>query len=278
MVKEDNSKIGVLKKALAENPSTQNRKALIKAYRDTIQANPTDAENNAVFIGDIARLQIEGKAFTDATQTLIEGVKTFFTAAGTANNVWSLASIYENNLKAPDVAGIIKKLYAQQYSNGEKIQEAQQYTQANASSIADDIQALSSQMYNEETHRVDFRVANDFIQICQLYATLKPKDSLSPDYLHKAGETARSIRAFPLAISLYDWIYVQYPDYEKASQALFLKAFTYDNELQDKETAEKLYEEFLQKFPNDDFADDTQFLLDNLGKDDEEIIKSFGEK
>ena len=82
---------------------------------------------------------------------------------------------------------------------------------------------------------------------------------------------------FP-ADAIYDAIYTQYPQYEKAAQALFLKAFTYDNDLKDKGTAKALYEEFLQKFPNDDFADDTQFLLKNLGKNDEEIIKSFGQE
>ena len=32
---------------------------------------------------------------------------------------------------------------------------------------------------------------------------------------------------------------------------------------------------FCKSYPNDDFADDTKFLLENLGKDDEEIINSF---
>lgn len=132
-------------------------------------------------------------------------------------------------------------------------------------------------MYDEATHKVNFQAANDYIRICELFALLQPKNEQSPEYLHKAGETARAVRAFAKAVAIYDKIYTEYPTYEKSAQALFLKAFTYDNDLGDKATAKQLYEEFLQKFPNDDFADDTQFLLDNLGKDDEEIIKSFGE-
>ena len=134
---------------------------------------------------------------------------------------------------------------------------------------------LGSKMYNEETHRLDTKTATDFIESCELFALLKPEDSKSPDYLHKAGETARAIRAFPRAIGIYDRIYEKYPKFEKAPQSLFLKAFTYDNDLQDYAKARALYTEFLEKYPNDDFADDTQFLLKNLGKTDEEIIKSF---
>ncbi|MEN0006956.1 MAG: tetratricopeptide repeat protein, partial [Bacteroidota bacterium] len=78
--------------------------------------------------------------------------------------------------------------------------------------------------------------------------------------------------------AIYDQIYENYPDYEKAPQSLFLKAFTQDNDLKRPDEARKLYEEFLERYPEDDFADDTQFLLENLGKDDEEIIKSFQEK
>ena len=59
---------------------------------------------------------------------------------------------------------------------------------------------------------------------------------------------------------------------------MFLKAFTYDNDLKKVEEARVLYNEFLKKYPNDEFADDTKFLLENLGKDDEEIINSFGKQ
>ena len=96
--------------------------------------------------------------------------------------------------------------------------------------------------------------------------------------LHQAGETARSIRNYGKAIEIYDLIYNVFPDYEKAPQALFLKAFTLDNDLKQTEEAKALYEAFLEKHPDNEFADDTQFLLDNLGKDDEEIIQSFQQK
>ena len=186
--------------------------------------------------------------------------------------------IRDRYIQRPNIANTVKKLYVQQFPNGANIVAAKQAAMANKTTISEDIIALGGSMYDETTHKVDFQAANDYIRMCELFALLKSQDGLSPDYLHKAGETARAIRAFPKAVDIYDRIYTQYPTYEKAAQALFLKAFTYDNDLGDKATAKVLYEEFLKKFPNDDFADDTQFLLSNLGKDDEEIIKSFGEQ
>jgi len=272
------SKVDQLTQALAANSTKENRDALISAYRDTINAKPNDAATNAPFLTEMAKLHVENKNYVSALQTLMQGIQDYPKAAGVSQKVWSIANIYEQYIHRPGIANTVKKLYVQQFSNGANIKAAKQAAMASKTTIGEDIIALGGSMYDEATHKVDFQAANDYIRMCELFALLKPQDGLSPDYLHKAGETARAIRAFPRAVDIYDRIYTQYPTYEKAAQALFLKAFTYDNDLGDKATAKGLYEEFLKKFPNDDFADDTQFLLSNLGKNDEEIIKSFGEK
>ncbi len=272
---EDSSKIGTLKKALADSPTKENRDLLITAYQDAIKANPNDGATNSPLFSEMAKLHVENKAAVNGVQTLMQGISDYPTAKGVADNVWMLSTIYEQNIQSPTVAAIIKKLYLQVFPNGNQAAAAKQALASNSNSLVEDITALGSSMYDETTHKVDFQAANDYIRICELYALLQPKNAQSPEYLHKAGETARAVRAFPKAVAIYDLIYTQYPNYEKAAQALFLKAFTYDNDLNDKATAKRLYEEFLSKYPNDDFADDTQFLLSNLGKDDEEIIKGF---
>ena len=57
-----------------------------------------------------------------------------------------------------------------------------------------------------------------------------------------------------------------------------LSAFTLDNDLKRFEEARTLYEEFLERYPQNEFSDDARFLLENLGKDEEEIIRSFEKK
>lgn len=270
------SKVDQLTNALVTNPTKENREALIVAYQDTIKAKPNDAATNAPFFTKMAELHLTNKNYVRALQTLMQGIQDYPKAADVPQKVWLLADIYEKNIQRPNVANTVRKMYSQQFPKGTNAEAAKKVLMATKTTIAEDITALGGNMYDETTHKVDFQAANDYIRICELFSLLKPQDGLSPDYLHKAGETARAIRAFPKAVAIYDRIYANYPTYEKAAQALFLKAFTYDNDLGDKATAKVLYEEFLQKFPNDDFADDTQFLLANLGKNDEEIIKGFG--
>ena len=107
------------------------------------------------------------------------------------------------------------------------------------------------------------------------YADAFPTDSLSVKYLSKAGETARLLRQFDKALEIFGKIEKNYPNSREAAAAMFMKAFTLDNDLKKLEEAKLAYEAFLQKYPNDEFADDAQFLLKNLGKSPEEIIKVF---
>ncbi len=140
------------------------------------------------------------------------------------------------------------------------------------------IEELGKKMYDPATNRIDEKVAGEFIQTCEAYAKANPTDDKSPDYLLKAGETARTMKNFTKGIALYDRIITEYSDHPKAAQALFLKGFTLDNDMDQQEQAKTVYESFLVKYPSNEFADDTKFLLENLGKSDDEIIKSFEKK
>ena len=55
--------------------------------------------------------------------------------------------------------------------------------------------------------------------------------------------------------------------------ALFLKGFLLENDLKKPEKAKEIYESFMQKYPNHAMAKDVNFLIQNLGKSDKEIIE-----
>ena len=97
-------------------------------------------------------------------------------------------------------------------------------------------------------------------------------------YLISAGEMAALIKQYDKAIGYYERVITEFPNSAKAATALFMKAYTLDDKLNRLDDAKAVYEAFIAKYPNDDFADDAQFLLDNLGKSEEEIIKQFESK
>lgn len=113
------------------------------------------------------------------------------------------------------------------------------------------------------------------VQLLDLYKEMAGKTTGAEhmDYLWKAGETARAARDFPTAETIFLELYSQDTDPDLAAKALFLHAFMCDEDLKQFDRAKTLYEQFIKKFPDSDFTDDAQFLLENLGKTDEEMLE-----
>jgi len=125
---------------------------------------------------------------------------------------------------------------------------------------------------------VNIEASEKYIDLCEAFALSFPEDRMSPEYLFRASEIARAINSLPKAMSLYDWIIQYYPKSDKTASVLFMKGFILDSELSRKEEAKKVYNNFLEKYPGDSLANDVKFLLDNLGKSDQEIIKGLENK
>jgi outer membrane protein assembly factor BamD (BamD/ComL family) len=110
------------------------------------------------------------------------------------------------------------------------------------------------------------------------FADKYPDASESPDYLFKAAEISMNIGNHMQAIQLFDKFRERYPNEEKAPAALFFKGFVYDDRLKDLPTAEAVYDEFLQTYPDHKLANDVQAMKSHLGKSDDEIIREFEQR
>jgi TolA-binding protein len=142
------------------------------------------------------------------------------------------------------------------------------------------IKSLENKM-SSENFQLDangLKTAADLVEAYLNYAE-KFKDSPeAADYLYKAADLSLNINNSRQSLDLYNRIIYQYPDYKKAPECLFLMAYIYENYFQELGKAKKLYETFLAKYPDHDFADDAQVSIENLGKSPEELIRMFEEK
>lgn len=141
------------------------------------------------------------------------------------------------------------------------------------------IQTLAEKIFNEpDFNGLNRAACTEYIDACQAHALSYPNSVSSPSYLYKAAEVAKSIKSTQKALTLYDWILDEYPSFEKAATTLFIKGFIIENELGNDELAKSVYDSFLAKYPKHELADDVEFLIDNLGKTDEEIAKLIEDK
>ncbi len=126
---------------------------------------------------------------------------------------------------------------------------------------------------NPDKFGVNRKAAQSYVDACEAFALAYPGTKEAPEFLYKGTEVSRTLRTFSKSLSMYDWIIDQYPQYDKAPTAMFLKGFIIENELNNDEMAKEVYNSFLSKYPDHQLKDDVQFLLDNVGKTDEEIME-----
>jgi len=141
--------------------------------------------------------------------------------------------------------------------------------------IQDSISVFEKALFNPEVKKINKSKVLKIINFYTEYAERYPDDSLSPVYLFKASDVSMNLYRPSETIKILDTILIRYPDYEKTPTALFLKAFIYEDQVKNYDRARKYYQMFIDKYPDNEFADDAQMSLDNLGKSPEELIKSF---
>lgn len=138
------------------------------------------------------------------------------------------------------------------------------------------IKKMEGEMF--KAAELDNTKANDAIKLYTDFALYFPKDTLSPEYLFKAGEVATASKKYKRALEQYETILSKYPDYKHYKETMYLKAFLLDNFLNDDAAAKLVYEEVISKYPNTNYAKDARSAIDNLGKTDEQLMEEIKKK
>lgn len=142
------------------------------------------------------------------------------------------------------------------------------------------IKSLEKQIGSEKftLDEKGIQLANELVKEYLDYANKYKNSPEAPDYMYSAADLSLNIGKSKEALDLYNQIIYKYPDYAKAPECLFLEGYIYENYFNEYGKAKEIYESFLQKYPNHDFADDARISIENMGKSPEELIKSFEEK
>ncbi|MCB0572435.1 MAG: tetratricopeptide repeat protein [Phaeodactylibacter sp.] len=270
--------IAQLEKAMEANPSTEDAETLIKLYQDYAAQYPDDADYNPRYLYRAAALQFRQNHFSGAATLLGQAIDGYYESDNTPQAIRFLGELFLDNLLNPESATTVFQALVEAFPGTEAAKKAQEKLPASAPAPLSRIDMMASQMFNDSLKRYDYRITNNYIASCELYAMILPNSPDAPRLLYDAAEASRSVRAFTKALKLYEKINTRYPEYEKAPLALFMRAFTLDNDLKRYDEARVLYEEFLAKYPDHDFAEDARAVLENLGKTDEEILQMLEEK
>ncbi len=136
------------------------------------------------------------------------------------------------------------------------------------------IATLEAKLFGQEED-YNAKDALELMHLYVLYSDSLPSDSLAPIYLFKAADISMFQQEGGQTIAILDRILVKYPQHELAAMSLFLKAFTFDTRLNDTASARVYYQQFVNKYPDEEFTDDAINALKNLGKTPEELVREF---
>lgn len=142
-----------------------------------------------------------------------------------------------------------------------------------AGEVAGLLMANFASVSDATTGSLNMAASKEYVKAANELSDKYPTDTLAALPLYKSAEVVRAMNDSQQAAKTYQRVYDRYPTFSKAGEALFMLAFTYDEDLKDLDKAKATYEAFLKAFPTHDFADDTEMLLKNLGKSDAEILR-----
>ena len=139
------------------------------------------------------------------------------------------------------------------------------------------IEKLEKQVFATE-NAINPQIAGDLVSAYCDFADLNPKDVKTPEYLFKAIDVSMNLNEPQRTISIIDRLMADYPEYPRTQAALFVKAFIFETRYNNLDMAKKLYEQYLENYPDGEFASDCRASIENLGLSPEELVKKFEEQ
>ena len=123
----------------------------------------------------------------------------------------------------------------------------------------------------ESAIAADPETADQLTALYVAFADKYPNDSLSPEYLMKGADAQSNVLHTERAVTLFDRVINDYPDFEEVPMCYFLKGNALELNSQIDE-AKAAYEEFIEKYPDHFMADDARRMLPIIGMSDEEKL------
>ena len=138
-----------------------------------------------------------------------------------------------------------------------------------------ELKSIDSVMKSGIPEKGDIKKA---IVMYQDFANYFPNDLKAPNYLFQVSDFHLNLGSPGKSIKILTDIIEKYPNYKRIEAVYFARASHTDFDVRDTTLAKTYYKEFLEKYPESQYADDAQIRYENVGLSIEDLIKQFDEK
>jgi len=262
--------VEIQSKLYESQPSDSTAQALVQALSKFIEVHGIKDSTSARYILRAARVSTERQQWQQALGFYKIYMVQYPDRPDQPDRLVEVISIMDK-LQKPELNQVLYRSFVDRFKQDPRAADYESKITDAAIGIDSLLKQIGLRMFNDSIYRLNEDMARLYVDASEAAVMANPNLPQAAEYLHRAAETARTLRNIPKAITIYDWIIDKYPNDKRGATSLFLKAFTFDNDLKDFTNAKKYYEEFLVKYPNNEFTESAKFLLENLGKSEEEL-------
>ncbi len=215
------------------------------------------------------------------------------------------ATLYDERLNNKMRAEALYRSYLDQFPNGASKEKAAFFFKSPEEKTQARIGELQTQLREDQKNKgLNRNLAHKLVRQYASYVRRYPNSEFAPMYCFEGGKLASNLGKTSEAVELWLNIYDQYHDFHLYPETILLLAVEYENKMplfiqrfqRKKEfskqftgrftgkdwtevdwlaEAEKLYKEFLAKYPEHELASHAEASLKYLGKDPNEIVQEF---
>lgn len=270
---EEIAKLNKLQQELQLQPSEERARTYLKEINSYVSLHYDEDQKVQPYLIQGADIAIK-YGFLDQTSTFLLPILRRNLAPDQRNKYLMELGDIMININKTHASNVIYKQLSINNPNDPEIIRRMSLVDSIAKASDDYVKLLFDQMLiNPDEMGINKVAAMKFVDAAEAFALAAPNDPKAADYLYKGAEVARSMRTMPKAMSIYDWILEDYPEYEKTPTVLFIKGFIMEQDFKKIDEAKAIYSQFLERYPDHQMASSAKFLLDNLGKSEEDILK-----
>lgn len=141
----------------------------------------------------------------------------------------------------------------------------------------EDIAKYTALMYDDSLN-FNKEVAENLLLAYDRFIAKDDFYNIHKEYIFKAGELCRGLNRPHDAIRYFNMLLEKDPEYKLAPEALFYKAATVGDMLKEHDEAKRLYQEFIDTYPNHPLVESAKGSILIEGQDLKDVIKNFKKK
>jgi tetratricopeptide (TPR) repeat protein len=280
-------------------------KPLMEAYAIYVQKYPEEDEMTPIYLYRMGSLYYRMGNWKEAVKHFEYVLEGFEDSEAYPEAMILAATLHEERLNNKARAEVLYKSYLEKFPDGAGRAKASFFFKSPEEKMQARIGDLQNKIREDEkTKGLNRKLAHMLVRQYAKYVEKYPNSEFAPMYCFEGGKLASNLGETADAIELWLNIYDQYHDFHLYPETILLLAVEYENKMpiflqqfkrqkdfkkhfQTRFTgkdwtevdwlaeAEKLYKEFLVKYPKHELTTHAAASLKYLGKDPNEVVQEF---